>query len=101
MLQVTSPALKQWKIEAHQTINTWILPPESEIMFDIEDMSVKFNTEFETTPEGYLKPVLYASDLRWGNTSIYHENFFLAMIFDQWIKFLLVIVQNSIYFLGD
>jgi len=50
--------------------------------FDIENLMFEFNTEFETTPDGFLKPILWATDLNFGDTTIYHDNFLLAMIFD-------------------
>lgn len=101
MLKVKFPTLKHWKIAFHSKANTWLLPQESDIVFDIEDLLLKFNTEFETTKEGFLRPVLFATDLKWGETKIYHENWMLALLFDQWINFTLIIIQNSLYFLGD
>jgi hypothetical protein len=101
MLKVSSPTIQDWKISAHQKVNHWILPQESDIEFHLENMRIDFNTELEPTETGMLKPILWATDIYFGNTSIYHDNFFLAIIFDQWIKLLLVIIQNSVYFLGD
>jgi hypothetical protein len=101
MLKVKFPGFKNWKIMAHSKANTWILPSEADVVFDIEDLMLKFNTEFATTDKGYLRPVLWAVDLQWGETKFYHENFALAFLFDQWINFTLIIVHNALYFLGD
>jgi len=78
-----------------------ILPQESKMIFDFEDMATKFNTEFEVLESGFLRPVIWATDLKWGETRIYHENWFAALMLDQWIKFVQIIIQNSLYFLGD
>ena len=101
MLKVHFPAITSWRVQAHTSANTLILPKESEMVFDIEDLNFDFNTEFETNEFGYLRPILYATNLQWGETAFYHENFLLAVIFDQWIRFTLIIIQNSLYFLGD
>lgn len=69
--------------------------------FDIQDMKLNFNTEFVTTSQGYLKPIIWATELNWGETTVYHDNFLLALMFDQWIKFTLIIMQNSMYFMGN
>jgi hypothetical protein len=52
---------------------------------------LKFNTNFKITPQGYLNPVVSSMDLKFGKTKIYHDDWFLALIFDQWIKFMMVI----------
>lgn len=70
-------------------------------MLEFHDFDVKFNTEFEWIGNGYLKPVIYAMDLNWGETKFYHEDPFLSFFFFQLIKFMQVIIKNSIYFLGD
>jgi len=48
-----------------------------------------------------LKPVLYATDLKWGESTFYHDNWLLRVVTHQWIRYLMVIIQNSVYFLGD
>jgi hypothetical protein len=62
---------------------------------------VDFNTEFQTTEKGFLTPVLYATTLKWGTSKFYHENKLLALLCDQWISFTMIIIQNSMFFLGD
>lgn len=101
MLKVNIPALKSWKIEFEMLINTWILPADSNVVFDMENLDLAFNTEFETTPQGYLKPVLWATDINWGHTSLYHESWLMGALFNQWIKLLMIVIKNSVYFFGD
>ena len=50
---------------------------------------------------GFLRPIIWATDLKWGETKIYHENWFAMIMLDQWVKLTMVIIQNSMYFLGD
>lgn len=101
MLKVGCPAIKKWKIEADTNINFAILPNDSYMIFDFEDMVVKFNTEFETLPTGFLRPVIWATDLKWGESKIYHENWFAMIMLDQTVKLTMIVIQNSLYFLGD
>jgi hypothetical protein len=65
MLKVYLPAIESWKISSHVTSNSWFIP-SSNIVFDIEDMVTSFNTEFDVTDGGFLKPVLWATSLKWG-----------------------------------
>jgi len=101
MLKVDMPTFKYWKIEAHQNVDFAFLPQNSVVVLEFNDFDVKFNCEFERTGAGYLKPVIYAVDMNWGNTRFYHEDWFLSMFFFQIIKFMQVIIKNSVYFLGD
>ena len=92
MLKVSCPAIKKWKIETDAKINTAILPQESEMIFDFEDFVVKFNTEFEVMDNGFLRPIIWATGLKWGETKIYHENWFAMIMLDQWVKLTMVII---------
>ena len=60
-----------------------LLPQDSLVCLEIKDFDVKYNTDFLVTENGFLKPVIYAMELNWGETRYYHENWFLAMVFDQ------------------
>ena len=82
-------------------VDTWIIPPKSDMMFDMENIDVSFSTELETTSDGFLKPKFWEVSLNWGQSSFYHENFLLAMLFDNLIKQSLIIVQNAVYYFGD
>jgi hypothetical protein len=101
MLKVDFPTFKYWKIEANQHVDFMLLPQDSVIVAEFHDFDVKFNCEFERIGAGFLKPVIYATELNWGETRFYHEDWFLSMLFFQVIKFMQVIIKNSIYFLGD
>jgi hypothetical protein len=101
MLKVDLPTIKYWKIRADQHVDFTLLPQNSVVVLEFRDFDIKFNCEFERTDAGYLKPVFYTMDLNWGETSFFHEDKFLSLVFFQVIKFMQVIIKNSIYFLGD
>jgi hypothetical protein len=62
------------------------------MMFDMEDIIFIATTDLLKTKDGFIKPELYAIDFKWGKTKFYHENWLLSLIFDDWIKFILVII---------
>lgn len=66
-----------------------------------EDLDIKFNANFGITDEGYLKPVVYQTDLKWGRTDFYHENWFVQAISFNTIKYAMVMIQNACYFMGE
>ena len=37
LLKVKCPAVKEWKISAHQNVNTWILPGKSKVELEFKD----------------------------------------------------------------
>jgi hypothetical protein len=45
MLKVDFPALKEWKIDALQTSNSWLLPESSYVELEFTDFDVNFNTQ--------------------------------------------------------
>lgn len=66
----------------------------------MQDFLLEFNLAFDVTKDGYLKPLVYACQMNWGETTIYHDNMFVRVLTDQWIRYTMVIIKNSIYFLG-
>ena len=79
ILKVNLPTMKKWRIEA-KTHSTSFLVPDSDIYFAFNDFDMKFNTVFDLTEKGYLKPVLFATDLKFGESIFYHDNWFLRII---------------------
>lgn len=70
-------------------------------MFDIEDVDFKFTTELYRTKNGFIDPNIWTIGLEWGETSFYHENWLLSLMFDNWIKFVLIIIRDAFFFLGS
>ena len=50
---------------------------------------------------GFLKPVVYAIDIKFGNSYFYHDNVIVAFIMNQFVEFAIVIIENSTYFVGQ
>ena len=57
--------------------------------------------DVKKTNEGFLKPKVYGAVIDFGESSFYHENKFLRLFINQFIDFILVMIENSVYFIGD
>jgi len=101
MLKVDFPALKEWKINALQTTNSWLLPQSSYVELEFQNFDVDFNTDLELMETGFLKPIVYAIDIKFGNSYFYHDNAFVSFIMNQFVEFAIVIIENSTYFVGQ
>jgi hypothetical protein len=100
MLKVDFPALKEWKIDALQKTNSWIWP-ETYVELEFTDFDVNFNTQLELYESGFLKPVVYELEIKFGNTYVYHENWLISFVMGQFIEFAIVVIENSTYFVGQ
>jgi len=49
---------------------------------------------------GFLRPVVYGIDIRFGNSYFYHDNAIVAFVMNQFVEFAIVIIENSTYFVG-
>ena len=76
VLEFDFPALKEWKISMHQHMNTWILPPDSDVYFEFKDFKTIMQMRFEATEKGYLRPIVYSSLIDFGESMLYHEDWF-------------------------
>lgn len=101
MLKVDFPAIKEWKIDASQKTNSWLLPEESHVELEFTDFDINFNTQLELFDDGFLKPVVYELEVKFGSTYVYHDNFILSFIMGQFIEFAIVVIENSTYFVGQ
>jgi hypothetical protein len=78
MVKIDFPALKEWKISAYETSNSWVLPDASYVELEFQDFDFDFNCDFSLTPEGYLSPNIYAVDIKFGNSYFYHDNVWVS-----------------------
>jgi hypothetical protein len=83
MLQISFPALKEWKLHAMQKTNTWILPEESKVELEFKKFKFDISCQLKVTDEGYLKPITYGADIKFGESYLYHDNQFVAIIMHQ------------------
>jgi hypothetical protein len=77
------------------------LPAESPVRFVIKDFDLKFDTALELGDDGYLDPVVYNAFVKFGETYLYHDNLIVAFFMHQVVKYEMIIVENSIYFVGQ
>ena len=101
MLKVHFPAFKFWKLHAILDNNCWWLANHSKIVIEFKDFKIDFKMDVKKTYEGFLKPKVYGAVIDFGDSSFYHENKFLRLFINQFIDFLLVMIENSVYFIGD
>ena len=101
MMKIDFPAFKEWKISADQSINTWMLPETSKVTLEFRDFDFDINCQLKCTDMGYLKPVVYSAKINFGESYLYHDNEFVSVIMHQIVEFGIVIVENSVYFVGD
>jgi hypothetical protein len=45
--------------------------------------------------------VVYDCDIKFGNSYLYHDNKIVAFVMHQFLYFGLLVVENSVYFVGD
>ena len=60
-----------------------------------------FVSDFYINENGYLDPDVRDVDIDFGNTYLYHDNKIVAFFMHQFLYFGILMVQNSVYFLGD
>jgi hypothetical protein len=98
---VDFPVIKQWEIDATQEVNSWILPSKSKVELIFEDFDIGFQTDLVLDANGYLDPVVYDCDIKFGKSYLYHDNKIVAFVMHQFVYFAIVIIENSVYFVGD
>jgi hypothetical protein len=82
MLKIHSPALKKWKIGSLVKTNTFLFPKDEKIVIDFENMTFGVNVALESKQTGFLDPTIWGTEFKWGNTTIYHPNAWIAMWLD-------------------
>lgn len=101
LISVKFPAIKHWEIDAKQDINFWFLPDYSNIQLIFKDFKLDFETDLVLDEHGYLDPVVYSADIHFGESYLYHDNPITAFVMHQFIYFGIVIIENSVYFVGQ
>ena len=101
LIKIDFPAIKKWEIDATQTINSILLPSTSKVELIFEDFDIDFQTDLVLDENGYLDPVVYDCDIKFGKSYLYHDNKIVAFVMHQFVYFAIVIVENSVYFVGD
>jgi hypothetical protein len=50
---------------------------------------------------GFLSPVVYDVEIKFGNSYLYHDNKMMAFVMHQFIYYSIVMIENSTFFIGD
>lgn len=95
------PAVKLWEIHAIQHTNTWLTPSVSPVKLVVKDLDLDLEADFQLSGEGYLDPVVYNCKLNFGDSYLYHDNSFVAFFMHQYIYYTLIVIENSVYFVGQ
>ena len=101
VLKMNFPTLKEWKIHANQHVNSFFAPKSSPVYFEFKDFDFMLNLNFDRKDNGYLHPNVMSTDIKFGESFFYHDDWVQAVIWHQTIKYALVIIQNSVYFAGQ
>lgn len=101
MIKVDFPALEFLRMDAVMDSNSWWLPNKSEVAIELNKFDVNFNIDLYVTDKGYLRPQCYSANITWGDSYFYHNNMWIQAFLRQFVSFILVMVENSVFFVGD
>jgi hypothetical protein len=101
LVKLDFPAIKHWEIDAMQEVNSWILPSKSKVELIFKDFDIDFACDLVLDDKGYLDPIFYDADIKFGESYLYHDNKIMAFAMHQFVYFGIVIIQNSVYFVGN
>lgn len=101
LIKFDFPAIRSWEIDAMQEINSYILPSYSKVELIFKDFDIDFQTDLVLDTNGYIDPVVYDCDIKFGSSYLYHDNKLMAFVMHQFVYFAIVIIENSVYFVGD
>ena len=102
-LKIDFPTLKEWTIKAKQEVSTWIIPLDGDITLELKDFDFNINTDVKLDVKGNFDFLVYDVGVHFGDSFFYfhHDNWFLDFFIHQMVYIILIIIQNSVYFVGD
>mmetsp|Transcript_12780 Transcript_12780/g.21606 ORF Transcript_12780/g.21606 Transcript_12780/m.21606 type:complete len:116 (-) Transcript_12780:1001-1348(-) len=100
MIYMDFPALKDWEIKAHQHLNSWFLPQDTDIAISIRDFDVNFSADLVVNNRGMLDPVVYAVDIEFGESAVNVDNPKIENFIHQFIILSINIIEQSSFFMG-
>lgn len=77
------------------------MPDYSKIQLVFKDFKFDFQAGLKLDENGYLDPIVYDCDISFGDSYLYHQNPILAFVMHQFVYFGIVIIENSVYFVGE
>jgi len=82
-------------------MDTWIIPATGIIYLEIEDFKIDVVMTLGTTTKGFIHPIFHYTSVVFGETYFYFENEFTEFLFWQALQFTIVMIENSIFFVGS
>jgi hypothetical protein len=76
------------------------LPDYSPVELKFEDFDFAINVDPVIKDTGFIDPVVYEVNISFGNSYFYHDNAIVAFVMHQFLEFAIVIIENSVYFVG-
>jgi len=67
----------------------------------VKDLDLDLEADFQLSSEGYLDPIVYGCKLNFGDSYLYHDNNIVAFFMHQYIYYTLIVIENSVYFVGQ
>ena len=101
VIQIDFPQISNLKITAKEHINTWIMPSDNDIEINIVDLDVDFKAYLVLDEHGYIDPIVYYSNIDFGQTVVKHSNWFTELLLGQVVELSLVIIENSSWAFGE
>jgi hypothetical protein len=63
------------------------MPSTSKVELIFKDFDIDFQTDFLLDEKGFLDPVVYDVDLNFGETYLYHDDWFIQFVMHQFLYF--------------
>jgi hypothetical protein len=101
LIAMDFPAIKEWVILAHEKTNSWFAPEESDIGIKLENFDIDFKASLRLNNKGYIDPVIYNCDIKFGNSMVKHSNWLKELVMHEVVLFSEVMIENSAYFFGE
>lgn len=101
VIQIDFPEISNLKIKAKEHINTWIFPSENDVEINIKGLDVDFKAYLVLDEHGYIDPIVYFSNIDFGETQVKHSNWFTELLLGQLVELSLVIIENSTWAFGE
>ena len=77
LVKVDFPVLENWTISAENEINTWLIPADSLIKLQFVDFDLNTQFDLRLDDNGYLDLIVNDVNINFGDSFLYHENWFI------------------------
>lgn len=98
-MTVHFPLFKEWYIVGDQKVDSWWMPADGPVELVIDGFVVDAWVQLEQK-RGFLNPIFYDLGIDFGDSYLYHENWWAQLMMWQTVKLAFVIVKNGMFFFG-